>query len=220
MSEQLLVDCGYTRSGCQGGWMLTAWNYMNQYLGAGKGKSSFMKNSFLKKKIMFSVESSKPYTGAYSKCSWPSHENRKNLSISYTKIATNIDAIKEALTKYGVLAIGVDASNWKNYAGGIFEQATSLEAVNHAANLVGYGIDEAGVEYWLIKNSWGPSWGENGYIRIQIASQSNSIDYNWILAVTECGASDFSNENLQPGNSTVSDDEDVPIAGAYAYWVD
>ena len=61
------------------------------------------------------------------------------------------------------VAINIAANDWQSYTGGILECTSS--AINHAALLVGYGTDN-GVDYWLIKNSWGTSWGENGYIRV------------------------------------------------------
>ena len=62
------------------------------------------------------------------------------------------------------------ASNFKDYHGGVFSGCPYDQNIqlNHAVQLVGYGSDfsPAGVvDYWLVRNSWGESWGENGYIR-------------------------------------------------------
>jgi len=58
---------------------------------------------------------------------------------------------------------------FKQYAGGVYSNSTCPSGpldVNHDVMLVGYGT-ERGVEYWLIKNSWGPTWGDKGYFKIQ-----------------------------------------------------
>jgi len=57
------------------------------------------------------------------------------------------------------ISVAVDASNWSAYRSGIFSNCAT--AVNHGVLAVGYTGD-----YWLIKNSWGTSWGETGYIRL------------------------------------------------------
>jgi C1A family cysteine protease len=60
------------------------------------------------------------------------------------------------------VSVAVDASNWKFYEGGIFNNCRSEpEHMNHGVLLVGY--DE---ESYIIKNSWGTRWGEDGYIRL------------------------------------------------------
>merc|ERR1719216_530101 len=81
------------------------------------------------------------------------------------------DAIMAHLANVGPLAISVAASNFKDYHGGVFSGCPYDQNIqlNHAVQLVGYGSDfsPAGVvDYWLVRNSWGESWGENGYIRI------------------------------------------------------
>ena len=62
--------------------------------------------------------------------------------------------------------MSVDATQWGAYESGIFT-AWNKESpvINHAVVLVGYGKED-GVGYWTIRNSWSPSWGEAGYIRI------------------------------------------------------
>jgi len=66
----------------------------------------------------------------------------------------------------GPVSIGVDASGWgfAMYKNGIIKRWCGDE-INHAVLLVGYGTDK-GVDYWLVKNSWGEKWGENGYFRV------------------------------------------------------
>ncbi|KAB0802937.1 hypothetical protein PPYR_05123 [Photinus pyralis] len=70
----------------------------------------------------------------------------------------------------GPIAVGMDASseNWQFYGGGIYYEPdckSAIENLNHAVTLVGYG-EENGMKYWIVKNSYGTSWGENGYAKI------------------------------------------------------
>jgi len=81
------------------------------------------------------------------------------------------DAVMQHIAEVGPLAIGVDATNWSSYTGGVYDGCSFDEniSINHAVQLVGYGSDfgPLGVyDYWLVRNSWGPSWGEDGYIRL------------------------------------------------------
>jgi len=71
-----------------------------------------------------------------------------------------------ALT-YGPVAIAVEGENefLDDYAGGIINDPRCGTNLDHAVTLVGYGT-ENGVGYWLVKNSWGADWGENGYFRV------------------------------------------------------
>jgi len=79
----------------------------------------------------------------------------------------NYTALMTAIATVGPIAISVDAS-WGLYESGIFEPPASgiKTTIDHAVQLVGYG-SENGKDYWLVRNSWGTSWGEKGYIRLR-----------------------------------------------------
>jgi cathepsin L len=79
----------------------------------------------------------------------------------------NETAVMDALARVGPLAVIVQASTWMAYAGGIFDGCAANVTLDHVVLLVGYGRD-AGLrrDYWVVRNSWGPAWGEHGYIRL------------------------------------------------------
>lgn len=73
-----------------------------------------------------------------------------------------------AVANIGPIIVLVDASKFSKYESGVFTGCTGSVNVtlNHAVVLVGYGTDEHDGDFWLIRNSWGTRFGENGYIRI------------------------------------------------------
>jgi len=69
------------------------------------------------------------------------------------------------------VAISIDAGHavFHNYTGGVLDSTACGIATNHAVSIVGYGTDaDSGLEYWLVRNSWGSSWGVDGFIKIAI----------------------------------------------------
>lgn len=80
----------------------------------------------------------------------------------------NLDAIRLKLQDHP-LAVAVYASNWSSYKGGIFSCGIFFQ-VNHAVTAVGFGDG-----YWIIRNSWGKKWGEDGNMRLK-ATQSSQED--------------------------------------------
>lgn len=80
------------------------------------------------------------------------------------------EPLLRALVESGPVAVSVSASSWANYESGIFDDCGKDAIIDHAVTLVGYGkqkaADGSDVKYWLIQNSWGESWGENGRIRL------------------------------------------------------
>jgi len=97
----------------------------------------------------------------------------------YRVTCSDIDAIKTAIMTYGVVDAAVYAStSFQNYTGGIYSDSyTTCSAspcynttTNHAISLVGWGTDATTGDYWILRNSWGSSWGESGYMRIDATS--------------------------------------------------
>eukprot|EP00816_Leptocylindrus_hargravesii_P003927 CAMPEP_0196825322 /NCGR_PEP_ID=MMETSP1362-20130617/92978_1 /TAXON_ID=163516 /ORGANISM="Leptocylindrus danicus, Strain CCMP1856" /LENGTH=365 /DNA_ID=CAMNT_0042205715 /DNA_START=515 /DNA_END=1612 /DNA_ORIENTATION=- len=149
-SEQELVDCSELNSGCMGGWYDWAWIYMIRTGGVAS-------------------EEAYPYTASDETCK-AADEGVSNIpgsQISSYVLVENYStsALMEALTLKPV-AVAIDASaSFQLYQSGVYDGSDCSTTANHAVLAVGYGITEEGEEYWLIKNSWGESFGEDGYVK-------------------------------------------------------
>ena len=155
-SEQLLVDCDTEDSGCNGGLMELSFEWL-------KNNGGFM------------LESDYPYAGKKQTCKQDTSKFVDMKVTGYVKLGDSTeefspvdeDEIKEFLYETGPLAIALNATPLQLYMGGIFDVPSWLcgsSGINHAVTLVGYGTDSK--DYWIVKNSWGKSWGESGYFRI------------------------------------------------------
>ena len=125
------------------------------------------------------LDSDYPYKGIKSTCKSDKTKYVDMTITGYQKLgsswstwsAVDEDEIKEFLYQTGPLAIALNADPLQTYRSGILD-ATSTKCptsgINHAVTLVGYGTDSSSLmDYWIIKNSWGISWGESGYFRIR-----------------------------------------------------
>jgi len=122
------------------------------------------------------LESALPYTGRDGKCA----PYTAAVKVSgYVNVPSNDAlAVETALATQGPVAVAVAASPWMLYGGGVFDgcskQGASGSDLNHAVQLVGYGL-EGSEGYWVIRNSWGPGWGEQGYIRISRTNDAKTF---------------------------------------------
>jgi len=85
----------------------------------------------------------------------------------YVVLPSNEESpILDAVANHGPVVIAVDASDFHSYESGIFNACNATEIdLNHAVVITGYGT-EKGQDYWTVRNSWSPLYGEKGYIRI------------------------------------------------------
>jgi C1A family cysteine protease len=147
LSEQELVDCDSDDSGCNGGLPTNAFQDM------------------IDNNMGLELESDYSYHAEDGACKAQQSLEKVFVS-SYVQISQNEDNIATALMKYGPLSIGINATPMQFYMGGISDPSfCNPEALDHGVAIVAFGA-EGGKKFWVIKNSWGTGWGEEGYYRI------------------------------------------------------
>jgi len=147
LSEQQIVDCDTNDHGCDGGWPSDAMDFI-------KANGGLM------------LEDDYPYQGYEGSCKFDKSKAKMQIKGVYT-FASSEEKIMTACQQYGPLAIALDASKFDFYSSGIMNGSGCTSGrPDHGVAIVGWGV-ESGTKYWIIKNSWGKSWGENGYVRIQ-----------------------------------------------------
>jgi uncharacterized protein YjdB len=125
-------------------------------------------------------ESYFPYSETASSCPAAATNAPKIKFTNWYRVpCSDINSVKTAIMTYGVVdaAVYVDDA-FQNYTGGIFSNTSTTcdgspcenTTTNHAIALVGWGYDATIGNYWILRNSWGSSWGESGYMRIAATS--------------------------------------------------
>ena len=154
------------------------------------------------------------YFGKNSACTLPSGTPKVAIT-GYVKLAeNNYTELMNAVATQGPIAISVDAG-WGGYESGIYNAPLTNPDIDHAVVLVGYG-EENGQKYWLVRNSWSPTWGEKGYIRI---ARSDKDESNCAMDVTPQDGTACAGDNtpvLVCGTSGILYDSAYPV-GAKAF---
>jgi len=148
MSEQQFMDCDKEDGACQGGFMDTAFTYAET--------------------AAMCTEDSYAYKGAEGSCSADgcTVALAQGEVTGFTDVDASEDALAEAVSE-GPVSVAIDAtsSKFQLYSGGVMSYRCGSQ-LDHGVLVVGYGVDN-GKKYWKVKNSWGASWGENGYVRME-----------------------------------------------------
>jgi len=159
LSEQQLVDCSgkYHNQGCNGGLMDNAFQYVKDNGG-------------------LDTEDSYPYHAHAEKCHFKKQTVGSKCSGFIDVKSGDEEALKQAIATAGPVSVAIDATEDKFmlYKEGIFVDdgcANGPDDLDHGVLVVGYGTNETmrgdgPSDYWIVKNSWGPEWGESGYVRM------------------------------------------------------
>jgi C1A family cysteine protease len=182
LSEQQLVDCTnnakYDCEGCDGCLMHKAFNYMID----NKGLCTETEYPYA------GVDQTCKVTAGTVKCATPTP------ILSYTNVTCSVSGFCSAplipanetseydYVKKGVLSIAVEAdtNEFQNYKSGVLDDAECGTSLDHGVAIVGFGTED-GKDYWLVRNSWGATWGDNGYLKI---ARGKNI----------CGIAEYSNQ--------------------------
>lgn len=161
LSEQELVSCDKSLGdrGCQGGLPSNAFEYSKQAGG-------------------LYLESTYRYLAKNEACRRVSGKKYAKVS-SWKKIDPHSDAIDSAIVNFGPISIGINAAglNFQLYKSGIFAPLYCSSSLDHGVNLVGFSDD-----YYILRNSWGDTWGERGYMRIKKITGNTGVCGSYSMA--------------------------------------
>ncbi|KAL6655307.1 hypothetical protein ACP70R_006133 [Stipagrostis hirtigluma subsp. patula] len=159
LSEQELVDCDSQALGCAGGYMSWAFEFI-------------MKNKGL------TTEENYPYQGTNGACQTPKLKESAVSIAGYRNVTPNSEPELLRAAAAQPVSVAMDAGSFmfQLYGSGVFTGPCSAD-VNHGVTVVGYGetqgdedgdgVAAPGQKYWIVKNSWGPEWGDAGYVLLQ-----------------------------------------------------
>jgi len=153
-APQEIVDCDTADQGCNGGDPREALGWVVQQGG-------------------LELESCYPYIAEDESCKQTQCTASPNLAISTViPVAEDENTIYQQLQSMP-LSICADAQPWQYYSGGVLTAAQCGLSIDHAIQLTGYSPSQGG--YWIVRNSWGADWGENGFIYLQYGQNTCGI---------------------------------------------
>jgi len=160
LAEQQLVDCDTVDGGCNGGLAANGLTYA--------------KNGLM-------LDSDYPYRASRGSCRFSASKVKAKVTQVY-KVSPSVSAMKDAVYGSAIISVRVNANKVQSYHGGIITASGCPASPNHAVNVVGWG-KSGSTPYWIVRNSWGSSWGESGYFLIVSGQNACGIE-GWPIKVT------------------------------------
>lgn len=184
ISVQVLMDCDRNNSGCNGGWPLKAYDYIH--------KNGITDSTCAPYQALSWQEGKKCAPDSICKECKPSGECYVPKSYNVYKIdeyaqlpSLNAEAIQNEIFARGPVACGINADPIHNWTGpGVYTKNVT-GSLNHIISIVGWGVDndKDKTPYWLIRNSWGEYWGEQGYMKVARGNNIINIEEYCAYAV-------------------------------------
>ena len=157
LSEQQLVDCSgsFGNMGCNGGLMDNAFKYI-------------MKSSL-------ETESDYPYTARDGTCKYVATKGVGKVT-GYSDVTPNSPSQLQAAVAKGPTSVAIEADQmvFQGYTGGFITKGCGTN-LDHGVLAVGYGTDATAGDYFIVKNSWGASWGSQGYVNIAANTKNGNV---------------------------------------------
>lgn len=167
-SEQEILDCSFENNSCEGGLPSLVFDYA--------------------KKEGISRDTDYPYkaTGTRETCRIPSSSNKFNGVGGHIFVKKGVLSLIKALQFGPIAVISYASEEFKYYSSGVFngQGCDGIDTPNHSSLLVGYNL-QAQIPYFIFKNAWGKSWGQNGFYYMKIGELSDKNMGKCLIAATD-----------------------------------
>ena len=181
LSPQVLLSCAHLISyGCDGGSAKTAYSYIYNYSITHESCSNYQARGWTNG-VGCSAEIKCQTCDPDGTCSVP--DSYPIFQIEQFGSLAGQRAMMQEIYQRGPIACLMDSRTIANYTGGLVNTTGPIVSLNHVVDVVGYGVEDDGTPYWLVKNSYGSWWGENGYFRIIRGRNSLGIESRCYWAV-------------------------------------